>query len=170
MPISSAIRLGRQQTMKTAECAMPVRSRPCRLQIVCRSEQERSFSKKSINLLVTTATVALLATSPVDAKQVLVQPKLKSIFYEPTTEKKKSSSSQKTPSSSGSEGGFGLNLGYLSLPLTILGCGGLYFAGTKFGNNFDGFMEKAWLKDSEVNGVGYEEEYKATDFSRAQKR
>eukprot|EP00210_Caulerpa_lentillifera_P006738 g6440.t1 len=162
-----SLRVGTKQTTKFVDTNSR-RMRPLTARAVCREDVERSIVTKSFNLLFSVATAAALTTSlPVDAKQILTQPKLKSIYYEDTTAKKKSENSATKSVSSGDAGGeFGLDLGFLSLPLTVIGCGALYVAGQRVGGDFEDFISAAMLKDSAVNGIGYEEEYKSTDYSK----
>jgi len=168
--VSTSFRVTAKQTTRVVDIKSK-RTRPLVQRVVCREETERSIATKSVNLLLGVTAAATLLTSPVDAKQVLTQPKLKSIFFEDAAAKKAEKSKTKAPSTgSAGTGGFGVDLGFLSIPLTVIGCGGLYVAGQRFGSDFEGFMESAWVKDSAANGIGYEEEYKATDYTRGGKR
>jgi len=101
--------------------------------------------------LVGVAAAGVLLTSPADAGVILQQPTLKRLA---TTENKTASTGSSAPSSFD----FNLDIGSISLPLTLAGCVGLYVVASKLDNGFDSFMTDAWVKDSAVNGVGYEEE------------
>lgn len=113
-----------------------------------------------LQTLAGVATASVLLASPVNAGVVLEQPQLKRINATESVVKK--------PASNAGESSFGINIdiGSISLPLTFAVCVGLYLAGSKFGDGFESFMTAAWLKDSTVNGVGYEEEIvNNTDFA-----
>ena len=130
------------------------------------TQNETAPSLKPLGFAAGLAVATVLTAAPVDAGVILQQPQLKKLDLSGGKEKssrdKKASAAPSAPSLSG-----GAALGFLSLPLTVAACGGLYVAASKLDDGFDSFMDTAWVKDSDVNGVGYEEIYKATDYSVA---
>ena len=118
------------------------------------------------------AMAAALAALPVEAGVVLEQPQLKRIDTSTETDKGSSPVRRAAPSAASESsmgGGLNVDLGLLSLPLTLGGCAALYVAASRLDSDFDDFMSRAWLKDSAANGIGYEEVYKSTDYTASVK-
>lgn len=137
-----------------------------RLQATIQNEQRAQSEQPHWQWIAGIATAAYLTAMPVHAGVILEQPKLKKLDA-PAEAKVERSSKKESSSSSGLE--FGLDLGLLSLPLTAVGCAGLYIAGSRLDSDFDRFMDGKLLKDSDAEGIGYEEIYKATDYTRGGK-
>ena len=127
---------------------------------------------KPLSFFAGAAMAAVLVASPVEADVVLEQPQLKRIDTSTETDKDSALARKAAPSAASESsmgGGLNVDLGLLSLPLTLGGCAAIYVAGSRLDSDFDDFMSRAWLKDSTANGIGYEEVYKSTDYTVAVK-